>query len=84
MLYAFVMMMPFALLSGLATPLSSMPLVLQYVTLVNPLRYAIDMARRVYLEGAGVGQLVPDLWPMIIIAAVTLSAAAWLFRGGLE
>jgi ABC-2 type transport system permease protein len=83
-LYAFVIMMPCALLSGLATPLSSMPLVLQYVTLLNPLRYAIDMARRVYLEGAGVGQLVPDLWPMIIIAAVTLSAAAWLFRGGLE
>ncbi len=84
MLYAFVVMMPFALLSGLTTPLANMPQIFQYATLVNPLRYAIDIAHRVYLEGAGLGQLVPDLWPMAIIAVVTLSGAAWLFRGGLE
>ena len=84
MLYAFVIMMPFALLSGLTTPLSNMPEIFQYLTLVNPLRYAIDIAHRVYLEGAGLDQLVPDLWPMAIIASLTLSAAAWLFRGKLE
>jgi len=80
MLFSFLIMMPFALLSGLATPISSMPEVLQYLTLVNPLRYAIDIARRVYLEGAGFGLLVPDLWPLAVIAAVTLSAATWMFR----
>ena len=84
MLYAFVVMMPFALLSGLTTPLSNMPQIFQDFTLVNPLRYAIDIAHRVYLEGAGLDQLVPDLWPMAIIATVTLSSAAWLFRGGFE
>lgn len=84
MLYAFVVMMPFALLSGLTTPLSNMPEIFQDFTLLNPLRYAIDIAHRVYLEGAGLGQLAPDLWPMGIIATVTLSSAAWLFRGGLE
>jgi ABC-2 type transport system permease protein len=84
MLYAFMIMMPFALLSGLTTPLSNMPAIFQDFTLVNPLRYAIDIAHRVYLEGAGLDQLGPDLWPMAVIASVTLSAAAWLFRGGLE
>jgi len=84
MLYAFVIMMPFALLSGLTTPLSNMPDIFQDFTYANPLRYAIDIAHRVYLEGAGLDQLVPDLWPMAIIATVTLSSAAWLFRGGLE
>lgn len=84
MLYAFVIMMPFALLSGLTTPLSNMPELFQDFTFLNPLRYAIDIAHRVYLEGAGLDQLVPDLWPMGIIATVTLSSAAWLFRGGLE
>ncbi len=84
MLYAFVIMMPFALLSGLTTPLSNMPAVFQDFTFLNPLRYAIDIAHRVYLEGAGLHQLMPDLWPMAIIATVTLSSAAWLFRGGLE
>ncbi len=83
-LFAFVLMMPFALLSGLTTPLSNMPLVFQYITLLNPLRYAIDIAHRVYLEGAGPTLLIPDLWPMALIATVTLSGAAWLFRRGLE
>jgi ABC-2 type transport system permease protein len=84
MLYAFVLMMPFSLLSGLTTPISSMPAILQDFTLINPLRYAIDLAHRVYLEGVGLDQLLPDLWPMAIIAAVTLTAAAWMFRNRLE
>ena len=83
-LYGFVAMMPFLLLSGLTTPVSSMPRSVQYFTLINPLRYAIEIAQRVYLEGAGMGRLMPDLWPMAIIATVTLSAALWMFRHRLE
>jgi ABC-2 type transport system permease protein len=84
MLFSFVLMMPFILLSGLVTPLSSMPQALQYVTLVNPLRYAIEIVHWVYLEGAGLGRLIPDLWPLAVLAVVTLSAASWLFRHRLE
>ncbi len=84
MLYAFVSIMPFSLLSGMTTPISSMPPIIQDFTLINPLRYAIDLVHRVYLEGAGLDLLVPDLWPMAIIAAVTLTAAAWMFRNRLE
>ncbi len=80
MLYSFLVMMPFALLSGLTTPLSGMPEVLQYVTLLNPLRYAIDIAQRVYLEAAGLQDLLPDLAPLAAIAFVTLTTASWLFR----
>jgi ABC-2 type transport system permease protein len=84
MLFTFVVMMPFALLSGLTTPLSSMPKALQYATMVNPLRYAIDIAQRVYLEGVGLERLAPDLWPLAIIAIITLSVASWMFRHRLE
>lgn len=84
MLFSFMVMMPFALLSGLTTPLSSMPKALQYATMFNPLRYAIDIAQRVYLEGAGLGRLMPDLWPLALLAAITLSAASWMFRHRLE
>jgi ABC-2 type transport system permease protein len=80
MLFSFLLIMPFSLLSGLTTPISSMPMVLQYVTLINPLRYAIDIAHRVYLEGAGLGLLIPELWPLALIALITLSAASWMFR----
>jgi ABC-2 type transport system permease protein len=80
MLYSFVVMMPFALLSGLTTPISSMPNFVQSLTLANPLRYAIDIARRVYLEGAGFEVLLPDLLPLVLIATLTLSASSWAFR----
>ena len=80
MLYAFVLILPFALLSGLTTPVSNMPAVFQYITLVNPLRYAITIAQRVYLEGVGIDRLVPYLWPMALIATFTLGAATWMFR----
>jgi pyoluteorin transport system permease protein len=80
MLYTFLVMMPCALLSGLTTPVSNMPDALQALTRANPLRYAIDLAERVYLEGSGLDLLVPDLLPLGLIALVTLSTAAWLFR----
>jgi ABC-2 type transport system permease protein len=80
MLYAFVLVMPFALLSGFTTPFSSMPDVLQTIMVINPLRYALDITKRVYLEGAGFGTLVPDFVPLVIIGVATLSGAAWLFR----
>ena len=82
-LLLFLVMLPFALLSGLATPLSNIPSGLQMVTLLNPLRYAIEIAERVYLEGADLRRIFPDLWPLAAIAAVTLSASSWLFRNRL-
>jgi ABC-2 type transport system permease protein len=80
MLYAFILVMPFALLSGFTTPFSSMPDVLQSVMVINPLRYALDITKRVYLEGAGFAILIPDFVPLLIIGLATLSGAAWLFR----
>ena len=80
MLFSFVLLMPFALLSGLATPVGNMPQWLQYATLINPPRYAIDIIHRVYLEGATLPQLVPLLWPLALGGAVTLTAAQWMFR----
>jgi ABC-2 type transport system permease protein len=80
MLYAFLLVMPFALLSGLATPFNSMPEFLRSVMVINPLRYALDLTKRVYLEDAGFAQLLPDFLPLAVIGLVTLSGAAWLFR----
>jgi ABC-2 type transport system permease protein len=80
MLYTFVLVMPMMLLSGLTTPVRNMPEALQLATLANPLRFAIDMVQRIYLEGAGFGVLWPNMVPLLLIALVTLPLAAWLFR----
>jgi ABC-2 type transport system permease protein len=83
MLYAFVLVMPLMLLSGLTTPVRNMPQALQILTLANPLRFAIDLVQRVYLEGVGMGTVYPNLIPMLVISAITLPLAAWLFRNRL-
>jgi ABC-2 type transport system permease protein len=80
LLYSFMIVVPFALLSGLTTPIESMPELVQHVTLLNPLRYAIEMIHRVYLEGAGLSLLLPQIWPLMVIAGVTLPIASWMFR----
>ena len=80
MLYAFMLVMPLMLLSGLLTPVGNMPKVLQAATYVNPLRFAIDLVRRVYLEGAGFSDVAFDFVPLLAVASVTLPLAAWLFR----
>ena len=46
----------------------------------QPLRYAISITHQVYLEGAGLAQLVPEMLALVAIAAVTLPFSAWLFR----
>ncbi|MTH78493.1 ABC transporter permease [Paracoccus aestuariivivens] len=83
MLYTFMLVMPLMLLSGLLTPVRNMPHVLQVVTYLNPLRFGIDIVRRVYLEGAGFADVAPNFLPLVAVAAVTLPLAAWLFRNRL-
>lgn len=49
--------MIFNLMSGLFTPVSSMPPWAQYLTYANPPRYFIEIMRGVYLRGAGMEDL---------------------------
>lgn len=78
--YNFVVLLPIMLLSGMATPVRNMPTVLQYFTYINPMRFAIDGVRRVYIEGASLSMIASDFIPMLIVAAVTMPLAAWMFR----
>jgi ABC-2 type transport system permease protein len=80
LLVCFLVAMPLLLLSGLFTPLRSMPNLLQYLTLIDPARYMIDIARKVYLEGSGLNLIWPDLWPLLLMAVVTLSLGASILR----
>lgn len=83
MFYTFVILMPMVLLSGLTTPILNMPEFMQTLTLLNPLRHGVDFVRRVYLEGAGIRDVLNDIWPLTVMAAVTLPSAAWLCRNRL-
>lgn len=80
MLYSFLIIMPLTLLSGMLTPVRNMPEVLQIATYANPLRFGVAIVRRVYLEGAVLGDIALDFVPLLVVAAITLPLSAWLFR----
>lgn len=80
LVYVLVLLIPMSLLSGVATPVKNMPEVLQMFTYADPLRFAIDGVRRIYLEGAGVMELWLDFVPLFVIIALTMPLSAWLFR----
>ena len=80
LLGAFLFMVPSIILSGFATPIANMPVWVQDLTLLNPMRYFLVIVRGVFLEGLGVGALAGQYWPMAVMSVVTLTAAGWLFR----
>ncbi|MDR1886972.1 MAG: ABC transporter permease, partial [Prevotellaceae bacterium] len=52
------------LISGLFTPVSSMPEWAQWITVVNPLKYFMEVMRSVYLKGSGMSELMPQLFAL--------------------
>jgi ABC-2 type transport system permease protein len=57
-----------------------MPMPLGQFSFINSLRYMIDIAQCVYLEGVGLDRFGYDLRPLVAIAAITLSVSSWMFR----
>lgn len=80
LLGAFLFLVPAIILSGFATPIENMPVWVQDITLINPMRYFIIVLRSVFLEGTPFHLLISQLWPMAVIGLVNLAVASWLFR----
>lgn len=80
----FLFMVPAVILSGFASPIENIPAWLQTLTYANPLRYFMVIARGLFLKDLPATLVWSQTWPMALIAAVTLSAAAWLFKRRME
>ena len=80
LLGAFLFLVPAIILSGFTTPIANMPLLIQKLTLLNPMRYFMVILRGVFLEGMTFNLLIDQFWPMAVIGITTLTAAGWLFR----
>jgi ABC-2 type transport system permease protein len=81
---AFSCMVPMTLLSGFATPIENMPDWLQYLTYANPYRHFIFIVKGVFLKAIPLVDVLHSLWPLAVIAAVTLTFSTWLFRRRVE
>ena len=80
----FFVLTPLFTLSGFAFPISSMPVVLQWFTYLNPLRYYLVVIRGTFLKGVGLDILWPDFAAMAEIAVVLLTFSILRFRKSLE
>ena len=68
--------LPTLILSGFIFPISSMPVVLQWITLVVPARYFLVALRGVVLKGLGLGQVWPSVFALAVYAAFALGLSA--------
>lgn len=77
-MYAVIMILQ--LMSGLFTPVSSMPHWAQLSTYLMPTRYFIDIMRAVYLKGSTVADLSSDFLLLALSAALSCLLAAVTYR----
>jgi ABC-2 type transport system permease protein len=80
----FLVTTPLILLSGYASPIDNMPDWLQVVTYLDPARYFLVIVQGLFLKAMPAASVFHQLWPLALIACVTLSASAWLFRARME
>ena len=57
---------PFFMLSGFTFPIRNMPQMVQWLTYINPVRYFMEIVRGIFLQGAG----LQTLWPQIVALAI--------------
>jgi len=72
MMSTFFFFFPAMLLSGFAFPIANMPSVVQWLTLVNPLRYFLVIVRGIFLKGIGADVLWRELLALAVMGVGTL------------
>lgn len=80
----FLTSVPAILLSGYASPVDNMPGWLQIVAEANPPKHFLIICEGVFLKGMTAGDILAHSWQLVLIAAVTLTAASLLFRSRME
>ncbi len=72
--------LPGFLISGFLFPISSMPIVIQYISFLVPARYFIEILRGLFLKGVGMDFLYLQALAMLIFAVVFSILATIKFK----
>jgi ABC-2 type transport system permease protein len=84
MMGSFFFSTPAFMLSGFAFPIRNMPVAVQYLTYLNPIRYFIEIVRGIFLKGAGVEVLWPQMAALAVYGVTVLSLSALRFQKKLD
>jgi ABC-2 type transport system permease protein len=75
---------PFFMLSGFTFPIRNMPQVAQWLTFLNPVRFFMEIVRGVFLQGAGIAALWPQVVALAIFGVAILGMSVARFHKHLE
>lgn len=84
MMSTFFFFMPAFTLSGFNFPIANMPLPVQWITYLNPLRYFMEIVRGIFLRGVGIEILWPQMAMLAVIGVSILAFSAMRFHKRLD
>ena len=84
MLIVWMTLLPTIFLSGFFFPLQAMPQVLQWISLIMPLRYYLVIIRALLLKGVGLEMIINEVLALIVFAVVIMTAASIRFHKRLD
>jgi ABC-2 type transport system permease protein len=61
-----------------------MPVLVQYITWIDPMRFYVLITKGIIFKGMHPADIMMNLIPLLFIAAITLSLAAWTFKRKLD
>jgi ABC-2 type transport system permease protein len=68
--------------SGVYYPVSVLPEWMQWLAKISPATYALEGIRAAILDGASLGSLWHDIWPLLVIGAVCIPLGLAIFNRG--
>lgn len=80
----FFVMMPMMFLSGFVFPIENMPVAVQWLTYLLPLRYYFTIIRGIFLRGVGLEVLWPQALGLLLFGAAVLTISVARFRKRLD
>jgi ABC-2 type transport system permease protein len=80
MFIAWFFVVIFILMSGLFTPIESMPDWAQFLTEFNPIKYYVEVMRMVMLKGSGFTDILSPFIKTSIYAVIMNGLAVWSYK----
>jgi ABC-2 type transport system permease protein len=68
--------------SGVYYSVDVLPGFMQAISKISPATYALEGIRSAILEGAAIGSLWHDIWPLIVIGVISIPMGLGVFRTG--
>ncbi len=84
MMTSYLFLLPCILLSGLIFPIANMPLVVQWITYVIPLRFFLVIIRGIFLKGVDFSVLWPQYGALLVLGTILFVGAINRFRKRLD